>query len=160
MNELVLKRGKLECDLVRYIFDKYGKKEKKPDSMLAIVEEFVKSLGATPANQATTDDQAGTGATMIDETNMFDTVLSSKGITKGGILVHVGGSPMTQYEIAYINDDGSVGLYKVLRDGSTERGKVTAVVDKASLTSYKPIDKKYKLKQLDFPSKAVTAPLR
>ena len=159
LNELVLKRGKLECDLVCYIFEKYGKKEKKPDSMVAIVEEFVNSLGEhTPANQATTDGQAETGATMIDETNMFDTVLSSKGITKGGILVPVGGNPMTQYEIAYINDDGSVGLYNVLRDGSVERGKVIKVVDKASLTSYKPVDKKYKLKQLDFPSKAVTAP--
>jgi hypothetical protein len=129
--ELDKTRGDFECDLIEHLFGTSDAKDKQKTPMVELVEKFVRKIGGVdPA----VDDRGASSSSkkpVTVESNVFNStasdavqqMLQSKGIKRGAIIQLRSDreNPFildTQFEITYINEDGSIGVRRINSDGS------------------------------------------
>ena len=109
--------GDLSVDLARFVFNVNSVHE----SMDEISQQFVDRVcGSERAADETEPPPAGNGDQLVtfseDGSNNAGFVqITSTGVKKGAV---VQTSSEQQYLIEYVNDDGSVGMFKIARDGT------------------------------------------
>ena len=159
-------RGDMECDMVEFIFEKTSKEERDATTLKSIVDAFVERIGGKTETKGTSNTTTSKATASADATGdgggyLFDTTsdvaqqsLRNIGFNVGTIVANKTPSEPTkpkadvQFEIAYINDDGSVGLRSVTKRGVTAESVV--VVGVADLTqAYKVVDEKHRLSIVD-----------
>ena len=135
-DELDKTRGDFECDLIEHLFGTSDDKDQQKTSMVELVEKFARKVGGVPDV-----DDRGAGSSskkpVTIESNVFNStasdavqqMLQSKGIKKGAILQLRSDreNPFIldrQFEISYINEDGSIGIRRINSDGSITRDAV------------------------------------
>ncbi len=128
--------GDLDVALVSFVFKKPG--SEKYDGMESISAQFLKSLvggGSKPANES--EPEADGMGNMVQYSASGVAIATGKatmqnhGFDVGGTVRLKSTTSVSssddQMAIAYINEDGSVGLHKVKPDGSADESKVVAV---------------------------------
>lgn len=142
-------RGDMECDMVDYILEKMEKKKRDETSLNSIVENFIQKVGGgAPADapQTVEAEPASTDDYMFDpSSNVAQQTLTNLGWKVGCIIaLKKEMDPKQpraneQFEIAYINDDGSVGANKLDKDGN--RSQKVTVIEQADLAKlWKVVD--------------------
>lgn len=138
-------RGMMECDMLDYLFEKLDKKTQAQTSLSLIVDRFIGAFweGAVPSLERAPDTPAD-GKTLFDASNNVEAqTMANLGFNVGGLLKQKVGNK--QYEIGYMNEDGSVGLYKIMYDGSVAQGKDALVIaTMADMEKYVTISDKQK----------------
>ena len=156
MTEDVIQRiGWFECDLVEHVFDTFPNDHKlKKMGIDEIVKRFLHTIDGKTEPDATK---------LVDTTDSVNEVFNSTGsgavqkalervgVTKGALLQLKQRQPNlfrldTQFEVAYINDDGSIGLRIVKSDGKLESKLLIVKMD--DVVHYVPMKKELRLKEL------------
>ena len=139
--------GDLECNLVECVFQTFAGDKDKARTMDEWVSCFVQTLGGiAPAN----DDDDNAVEPESEEVTMFDATsadhtketLGMSGFTKGAILIHKHAKAKPtelerQLEISHVRNDGSIGVFPILRNGSV--GKEVSVITMDQLVEYQTI---------------------
>ena len=134
----VEKLGDLDIQLVKFVFNKM-KKDERPSRIEDIIDSFIKGIspGSAAAEQEATNDQhTSVAASHLHNVIEFDesgaevssgrTSVLAHGFAVGQIIEVKKKSIVQdeQYAIAYINDDGSVGLHRVGQDGKIDTSDI------------------------------------
>ena len=144
---LTVSRGDMECDLVDLVF---GKTDVKctADALEAIANAWVAAAvtggpttipdnTATPASTATSADH---GADLFDASGcIMQQSMQNQGIKAGILLTNKKATEECQWEVKYVNDDGSVGMASVLKDGAL--ADAITVVQPKDMSSYSIVDR-------------------
>ena len=159
-DELARIRGEFECDLVENVFEVCTDDKLKDLTMEKIVERFLQTLqGMRIEPQCDVTDDLRPSAPVFDSTAPDAVVqaLKSIGVETGALLWDKKDMQKQllekQYMVAYINDDGSVGIQRVTRDGTHDKEVVPVMMD--DLNKYTVIKKEQKIKISKFSQPAV-----
>lgn len=142
---LTTARGDMECDMVDLIF---GKTEPNDTSLNSIVDKFLDTVmeteeePKTTAASSKTPDDNSTPAVVDALNNVAEQSLANQGVRKGTLLSKKGDAELW-FEVAYINDDGSVGLYPI--DVRGNRKEEISIASLETISKYVRIDAENKL---------------
>lgn len=149
-------RGNMECDMVDYVFEKMSKDDRKATSLDCIADNFLKEVCGIGAH----DEQPSSSIVENAKSNAEDVFNPSENIAeqtmanlgwKPGVLLKqkekknadndsIDFRVAKQFEIAYINSDGDVGLYPLACDGKPLVENVFLVNALQLNSSYKAIE--------------------
>ena len=145
-------RGDMECDMVDFVLNKVPKEKAADMSLQTIVDNFIRNV-STPTDEGKS--KSVEPASSTDGNYVFDPsrdvaqqTLSNLGWKIGNIVsprkVREPCGAVVQYEIGYINDDGSIGLHPILESGETQNGAIT-IIKAENIKEYKQVDKALRL---------------
>ena len=155
-SSMVVSRGIMECDMVEYVLNKMSKTAKEQTSLSKIsrdfLEKIVQSDGASSNVAEKPKDQPS--AIFDPSSNVAQQTLANYGFKLGAIVALTKQDPKkpkadVQFEIGFVNDNGSVGLHPIRADGSVDKATVVKT-DQVTLNStYKTIDASARLSVWD-----------
>ena len=141
--------------MVGFVMEKMAKTEREATSLNAIAERFTKEISNVKADEENQDAQEKpVDDDMFDPTaNVLVQSMSNMGMSVGSLVAPKGSDPKSpaadiQYEIAYINEDGSIALQSILKDGTLDKYRVEMVDQATMAASYKPVDQSSRLSLL------------
>ena len=146
-------RGDMECDMVDFVLEKLPKEQREGVNLSLIVEGFIHKVTAPSVaeDKSTSAEPASStaGNYVFDPTHdVAQQTLANLGWKVGNLV-----SPKklkepscagVQYEVGYVNDDGSIGLHPILADGTTDKKEIT-VIKSESIREYRQVDKSSRL---------------
>ena len=163
-------RGDMECQMVDFVLGKLPKEVADKLSLKAISNDFIKSVadGQGVESPSRVDESAGeveSGASAIFDptSNVVQQTLANHGWKIGAIVAPKKSAEPTapkadcQYEIGYVNDDGSIGLYTVDASGNTDPGSVVMTTQVKLQNEFRYVDASMRLSQLDSYPQTVAA---
>jgi hypothetical protein len=141
--------GDMACELVKFIFDVDSKFKSLAEISKDFSEKFIDIKKIEPVSKpksSKTNDKSMIDVFQHEQegSNAGRITVESSGYFVGNVLESKGKvdcSSYEQHEIAYINDDGSVGIVKVLTDGSADTSvqvfKLNDLVKKFRVVRYR-----------------------
>ena len=151
-------RGAIECDIVEFILRKMPNDERDKTSLQEIANKFLSQISGIARNEPSTASAGSSEAKGVFDAGIFDATgnvaqqtLANHGWKVGGIIAPkaVGENKTSkadrQLEIAYVNDDGTVGLSHIDADGHTTPDKVVMTSQTDLQKNYKHVDANMRL---------------
>lgn len=142
---LTIARGDMECDMVDFVFEK-GKTNNA--TLKTIVEHFIQAtLGLTVVKPTSTSPQCtrdgDADANIFDPSaNVAQQSFANQGVRVGCLMCKKGNNE-SQFEVAYINDDGSVSMIPI--DTHGKRKEESVIVQLSGICAYSIIGVQMKL---------------
>ena len=151
-------RGDMECDMVEYILNKMPKEKSETLSLTLLSRAFItKVSGAenieSPSRADADMDELHQQAIFDPCSNVVTQTLNNMGWHIGSIVTPKMQEPNEpkadqQFELGYVNDDGSIGLYTISNDGATDAENVVMTTQVLLAKEYKRVDMGSRLAKL------------
>ena len=149
-------RGDMECDMVEFALKKMAKIDRAWNDLNQIVDKFVQTVsGHTPTVTSEPSSSHKSEQSMFDPSaSVGRQTIVNLGWSVGNIIRDRVMDPKKptadrQFEISYINDDGSVGIYHIGPDGSIMPDMFDIVPQVELASKYKIATQQCRLSKID-----------
>ena len=129
-SSMVVNRGMMECDMVDYVLNKMSKADKDKTSLADISKSFLeKTMPSDGAPSMVAQKPTDQPSAIFDpSSNVAQQTFANYGWKIGSIVAPSKTDPKkpkadVQFEIGFVNDDGSIGLHPILADGSVDKAQ-------------------------------------
>ena len=158
---IALLRGDMECQMVDFIMGKLPKQIAENLSLASISNEFILNVadaqGVESPSRVDEVEAKGAGACAIFDptSNVVQQTLANHGWKVGSIVAPKKSADATapkadcQYEIGYVNDDGSIGLYTIGSSGKTDHESVVMTTQVKLQSDFRYVDASMRLSNLE-----------
>ena len=134
-SSMVVSRGIMECDMVDYVLNKMSKADKDKTSLANIIKAFLEKIVPHAGASSTVAEKPTDQPSAIFDpcSNVAQQTFANYGYKVGNIVAPGKTDPKkpkadVQYEIGFVNDDGSVGLHPIFADGSVDKAHVNLYI--------------------------------